>query len=265
MARHRRKIKALEETDMAVIVSQSQNEIHDMEQKGLDIRLHRKRMVEEDMEKVQGSTDPFRLVFVCAMWMTGFDVPSCSTLYLDKPMRNHTLMQTIARANRVYRDKVSGLIVDYVGVFRNLEKALAIYGAGGAGGGERPVKEKEALVAALKRAIGETRELCREQGVELQAIAEAEGFARIGLLDDAVDALVASEEHKKRYLNHANNVERLYKAILPDPVGVELQADCALIRILAKKIRALSPPVDIAGIMEQVEDLWTVPLQQRAT
>jgi type I restriction enzyme R subunit len=71
------------------------------------------------------------------MWMTGFDVPSCSTLYLDKPMRNHTLMQTIARANRVFRDKVSGLIVDYVGVFRNLEQALAIYGAGGAGRGVR--------------------------------------------------------------------------------------------------------------------------------
>ena len=123
-------IKLLEETDMAVIVSPSQNEIHDMDQKGLDIRPHRKRMVEEDMEtKFKDPADPFRLVFVCAMWLTGFDVPSCSTLYLDKPMRNHTLMQTIARANRVYRDKVSGLIVDYVGVFRNLEKALAIYGA----------------------------------------------------------------------------------------------------------------------------------------
>src|SRR6478736_6190773 len=73
--------------------------------------------------------DPFRLVFVCAMWMTGFDAPAVSTIYLDKPMRNHTLMQTIARANRVFEDKNNGLIVDYVGVFRNLEKALAIYGA----------------------------------------------------------------------------------------------------------------------------------------
>ena len=89
-------------------------------------------MVEEDLEtKFKNPDDPFRLVFVCAMWMTGFDVPSCSTIYLDKPMRNHTLMQTIARANRVYPDKVSGLIVDYAGVFRNLERALAIYGRGG--------------------------------------------------------------------------------------------------------------------------------------
>ena len=251
------KIKVLEETDMAVVVSQSQNEIRDMEQKGLDIRPHRKRMVEEDLEqKFKDPEDPLRLVFVCAMWMTGFDVPSCSTLYLDKPMRNHTLMQTIARANRVFRDKVSGLIVDYAGVFKNLERALAIYGAGGAGeGGEPPVKEKESLVAALKHALAETKELCRAQGIELQKIAEAQGYDCVALIDDAVNALVAREEGKRRFLDLANNVYRLYKAILPDPAGEQLQAECALIGVLAAKIRALSPPVDISGIMGQVERL----------
>ena len=147
----------MEETDMAVVVSQGQNEIAEMNEKGLDIRPHRKRMVEEDLEtKFKNPEDPFRLVFVCAMWMTGFDVPSCSTLYLDKPMRNHTLMQTIARANRVYPGKVSGLIVDYAGVFRNLERALAIYGAGG-GSGKKPVEDKSALVAALRQVLSETR------------------------------------------------------------------------------------------------------------
>ena len=108
---------------MAVVVSQSQNEIDDMRQKGLDIRPHRRRMVKEDLDqKFKDEDDPFRIVFVCAMWMTGFDVPSCSTIYIDKPMRNHTLMQTIARANRVAPGKTSGLIVDYVGVFRNLQQ-----------------------------------------------------------------------------------------------------------------------------------------------
>ena len=67
------------------------------------------------------------------MWLTGFDAPSCSTVYLDKPMRNHTLMQTIARANRVFPGKHSGVIVDYANVFASLEKALAIYGAGKGG------------------------------------------------------------------------------------------------------------------------------------
>ena len=106
---------------------------------GLDIAPHRKRMVNEDLDaKFKDPDDPFRLVFVCAMWITGFDAPSCSTIYLDKPMRNHTLMQTIARANRVFPDKDNGLIVDYVGVFRNLEAALAIYGAAREGEGDTP-------------------------------------------------------------------------------------------------------------------------------
>jgi len=131
---------------MAVVVSPGQNEISEMAAKGFDILPHRERMVKEDLEeKFKNPADPFKLVFVCAMWLTGFDAPSCSTLYLDKPMRGHTLMQTIARANRVYGDKVNGLIVDYANVFQELEKALAIYGSG-TGGGEMPVKDKKELV-----------------------------------------------------------------------------------------------------------------------
>jgi len=250
------RIREMAETDMAVVVSQMQNEIRDLEAKGLDIRPHRQRMLSEDLETHFKDPDhPFRLVFVCAMWMTGFDVPSCSTLYLDKPMRNHTLMQAIARANRVYRDKVSGLIVDYVGVFRNLERALAIYGTGGSGGGDRPVDDKAALVASLEDALEDTRKLCAEQGVDLGPIEDAGGFERIGLLDDAVDGLVASDEPKKRFLDQAATVDRLYKAVLPDPAAQDLQPGCSLIRVLAEKIRGLSPPADISSIMEQVEEL----------
>ena len=245
----------MEETDMAVVVSQGQNEIADMREKGLDIRPHRKRILDEDLEtKFKDPDDPFRLVFVCAMWMTGFDVPSCSTLYLDKPMRNHTLMQTIARANRVYPGKVSGLIVDYAGVFRNLERALAIYGAGD-DGGNKPVEDKAALVAALRQVLEETESLLRDQTVSLSAIQAAEGFDRIGLLDDAVEALVASGEIKRRYLDLANTVERLYKAVLPDPTAHEFAARVAPVKVIADKIRALTPPADISQVMQQVEEL----------
>jgi type I restriction enzyme R subunit len=248
------RIARMKETDMAVVISQGQNEIAEMIEKGLDIRPHRKRMVEEDLEtKFKNPDDPFRLVFVCAMWMTGFDVPSCSTLYLDKPMRNHTLMQTIARANRVYPGKVSGLIVDYAGVFRNLERALAIYGA--SGGGDKPVEDKSALVAALRHALAETRGLCQERGVNLTAIQTAGGFARIGLLDDAVEALVTSEEIKRRYLDLANTVQRLYKAVLPDPGAREFAAEVTPVQVIADKIRALIPPADISLVMQQVEGL----------
>ncbi len=251
------RIARMKETDMAVVVSQGQNEIADMAGKGLDIRPHRKRMVEEDLEtKFKNPDDPFQLVFVCAMWMTGFDVPSCSTLYLDKPMRNHTLMQTIARANRVYPGKVSGLIVDYAGVFRNLERALAIYGGGGGGdGGGKPVEEKAVLVAALRKVLEETLILCREQGVDLAAIQSADGFDCVDLLDDAVEALVASEEIKRRYLDLSNTVERLYKAVLPDPAAREFAAKAAPVQVIADKILALTPPADIAFVMQQVEAL----------
>jgi len=169
-------------------------------------------------------------------------------------MRNHTLMQTIARANRVYPGKVSGLIVDYAGVFRNLERALAIYGAGG-GGGKKPVEDKSALVAALRQALAETRGLCQEQEVNLAAIQTAEGFARVGLLDDAVEALVTSEEIKRRYLDLANTVQRLYKAVLPDPAAREFAAEVTPVQVIADKIRALTSQADISQVMQQVEGL----------
>ncbi len=111
------------------------------------VPLYYENRIPEDLEKkFKKDDDPLRIVFLCAMWITGFDVPSCSTIYLDKPMKNHTLMQTIARANRVFRDKQNGLIVDYVGVFRNLQKALAIYGAAQDGAGDTPIHDKSELV-----------------------------------------------------------------------------------------------------------------------
>ncbi len=248
-----KRIAWLEETDMAVVVSPGQNEIAEFAAKGLNMRPHRQRSRSEDLEtKFKDPHDPFRLVFVCAMWMTGFDVPSCSTLYLDKPMHNHTLMQTIARANRVYPGKISGVIVDYVGVFRNLERALAIYGGGT---GDKPVQEKSALMAALRQVLAETSDLCRQQGADLAAIQEAEGFARIRLLDDAVEALIAPEAIKRQFLDLANNVQRLYKAVLPDPAVGELAAQVKPVQVIVDKMRALAPPVDIAPVMQQVEDI----------
>jgi type I restriction enzyme R subunit len=249
------RIRFLEETDMAVVVSQSQNEIEEMRAKGLDIEPHRRRIVTEDLDsKFKDPNDPFRLVFVCAMWMTGFDVPSCSTIYLDKPMKNHTLMQTIARANRVFRDKVNGLIVDYGGVFRNLQKALAIYGAG-TGEGKMPVQDKLRLVEELRRALGEAVKFCKEHGVDLEKIQQAEGFERVKLLDDAVDAILVNDESKKRFLSLAYYTNKLLKAVLPDKSAREFSSQCHLLRVLAQKIFSLAPPVDISHVMREVEDL----------
>lgn len=246
----------MKQTEMSVVVSQAQNEIADMAERGLDIRPHRRRMENQDMEeRFKDPEDPFRLVFVCAMWMTGFDVPSCSTIYLDKPMRNHTLMQTIARANRVYPGKQSGIIVDYVGVFRDLEKALAIYGSPRSEGGEMPVQDKEALVDQLDSGIEDALSFCESHSVDVEAIQAAEGFDRIAELDDARDSLVKNDDVKAEFLSHARYVNRLYEAVLPDSAASEYADDVSTLSVLAEKIRTLEPEPDISGVMNDIEEV----------
>ncbi|ETU77346.1 DEAD/DEAH box helicase [Pseudomonas aeruginosa] len=252
------KIQVMTSTDMAVVVSQGQNEVKELADKGLDIIPHRKRMNEENLgEKFKDSKDPLRLVFVCAMWITGFDVPSCSTIYLDKPMKNHTLMQTIARANRKYPGKEAGLIVDYVGVFRKLQEALAIYGgaSSGEGGEGEPIKNKAELVEYLKHLLARGITFLSEHGVNAQAIKDAQGFEKVAKLDDAVEQLIANEETKNSFMSQARIVSRVYRAILPDPDANELAPDAVLISVVAQKIKALAPPVDISEVMQQVEEL----------
>ena len=250
------KIQYMEETDMGVVVSQSQNEIDDLRQKGADIVPHRRRMVTEDLDtKFKDPDDPFRIVFVCSMWSTGFDVPSCSTIYLDKPQRNHTLMQTIARANRVFRDKVNGLIVDYIGVFRHLEKALATYAGEDDTNGENPIVDKSKLVEMLREAIVEINAFCLGIGVDLFAINEAEAFEKTELIDDAVNKIVTNDPTKREYLQIARDLTKLYKAILPDSSAQEFFATYSLVDIIGKKIRKLTASADISDVMGEVEAL----------
>ena len=270
-----KQIDFMEQTDMAVIVSQQQGEVDFFKEKGLDIAKHRTRMVKEDMEtKFKDADDPFRLVFVCAMWLTGFDAPAVSTIYLDKPMKNHTLMQTIARANRVFRDKNNGLMVDYVGVFRNLEKALAIYGSSSGGGvedGECPIQDKSELVESLRLAIAEAVDFCNDRGVDLDAILKAEGFKKVAYLDDAatslvdrqvveavddaVEQVIVNDDLKKRFISLANQVVRLFKATLPDATANEFAPIKTCLAVLADKIRTFTEEANIDEVMGQVGEL----------
>jgi type I restriction enzyme R subunit len=244
------RLRFFEETDMAVVVSPSQNEIEEFKKKGLDIATHRKRMVKEDLEiKFKNPDDLLRIVFVCAMWITGFDVPSCSTIYLDKPMKNHTLMQTIARANRVWRDKQNGLIVDYVGVFRNLQKALAIYGSAqdGSGPGNTPILDKSELARQVRDAISTTRKFCLDHGIDPAKIRDARGFERERLKEDAVAAFVVNDETRRQYLNLSSSVDALFKSLLPDASAFEFSPICNVFKVVAEKIKSELPVVDISG------------------
>lgn len=251
------RISYMEETDMAVVISSSQNEVDDFRKKDIDILPIRKRIQNENLdEHFKDAEHPLRIVFVCAMWITGFDVQSLSTIYLDKPMRNHTLMQTIARANRVFEGKSNGLIVDYVGVFRNLQKALSIYAKPRAGGIDVPVKNKEQLIIDLTETISQVREFCLAKNIDLsRIIAETRGFEKIALMDDAVDILVSSDDTKKKYMQYASLAWRIFKAILPDVKANQFEAVCQLLRSLSEKIRSLSVPPNIYHVMADIEQV----------
>jgi type I restriction enzyme R subunit len=244
----------MREVDMAVVVSQGQNEIADLKAKELDILPHRKRMQEEDLEtKFKSPNDPLRLVFVCAMWITGFDVPTCSTMYLDKPMKNHTLMQTIARANRRAPGKAAGVIVDYVGVFQNLQKALAIYAA--TRGGDTPIHNKDGLIEVLEKALADAMTFCKEAGVDVDAIGLKDKLARLKLISDAVEALIAPDERRREFLRRASAVVRAYKALLPDEHAAPYLKRVAVVHVLAEAIRGKLGPVDISVITAKIEAL----------
>lgn len=243
--------------DMAVVVSQGQNEIDDLKKKGLDILPHRERMQREDLEaKFKDKDDPLRLVFVCAMWITGFDVPSIGTVYLDKPMRNHTLMQTIARANRRSEGKTSGVIVDYVGVFNNLQKALAVYAGGGSGKeGKEPIEDKEALVQALDDALGSARSFVQPLGADVDGIMTVKGFERLKLISEAVEVLVAPDDRRREFLRLTGAVTKAYKALLPDERAAPFLKPVAVFHTLSDAVRAKLGPVDISAISDRIAEI----------
>lgn len=251
------RLEVLQGTDMALVVSPGQNEIGQMKSLGLDIESHRKRMNESQPgldEKFKDPADPLRMVFVCAMWLTGFDVPSCSTIYLDKPMRNHTLMQTIARANRVFPGKHSGMIVDYANVFASLEKALAIYGAGK--DSNTPVRDKAELAAELQAAVEAATDFCRTHSVNLSALEALPtgSMAKLESFAGAVDALINPDNLRREFFAHEKLVVTLYRAVKPDPAAIEYAERISGLVTLAAAIRIkLNPdPPDIETILRQI-------------
>ncbi|AKB75076.1 Type I restriction-modification system, restriction subunit R [Methanosarcina lacustris Z-7289] len=248
-------ISEFEGVDMAVVVSQGQNEVKKFEENKLDIRPHRKRMIEEDLEEIfKDSKSSLKIVFVCSKWREGFDVPSLSTIYLDRPMKGHSLMQTIARANRVFGEKTGGFIVDYVGIFENLEQALKIYASPKSGGREAPIKSKEKLLKTLKKKIKEINKFLSGLSVDSKKILKTKtGFEKIRLLKDATDAILKNESTKKKFLTEAGAALKIYKSILPHKRASEFLSQITLYEELVKEIRSLDPEVDISKIRDSIQ------------
>ena len=259
------KLEQHEKVDMAVMVSlgDNQNEIADMEQYEIDVRPIRERIIKGNLEDEYKKADSnLRIIFVCAMWMTGFDVPNLSTLYLDKPLKNHTLMQTIARANRVADEgKKNGLIVDYIGVFKNIERALALYAATGTDEDEI-IRSKDELLTDLKKALRNAKEFMRGEKMELEPLLAAPSEQKLLILEQYADKIIGVQENKKKFLNLSSDLQSAYRSVLPDPNAEDYCREVTAVRVLASRIRDVgAKSVDVSQVKKDLEDLLDKSIQ----
>lgn len=249
-----RKLKWMQETEMAVVISQEQNEIKTFAKWGLDIKSHREKMEKRELDKeFKDASNPFRVVFVCAMWLTGFDVKSLSCLYLDKPLKAHTLMQTIARANRVSEGKSNGLIIDYIGIVKALRKALADYTANvGGQGGDDPTVDKDELIARILDTIEKAKNFLRERGFELADLIAAVDFMKLSLLQTAANAVCGTIEDKKSFSTYASELIRLMKYMNRDDITDQARKDYEAIVAIYKELQKKRRHADTTDLMVEI-------------
>ena len=247
------KLKWMEETDMAVVISQEQNEIQTFKAWGLDIETHRRKMVKRDLDKeFKDSDNPLRVVFVCAMWLTGFDVKCLSCLYLDKPLKAHTLMQTIARANRVNEGKSNGLIIDYIGIVDALKKALAEYTANvGNHDGVDPTIDKEKLVSRILELINMVISFFKQKDIYIEDFSDAKtnAFDRLSNLNEAANAVCDTVADKQTFTACASELHKLMKYIERDDISVDTRRVYETIAAIHRMLKPKHRDVDTTDLM----------------
>ena len=280
-----RQIDWMGETIAAVMVSEEQGEVDRFRKWDLDIVAHRK-LIKEGMElsgamvteqrtpyqrmslddAFKAPDHPFRIAIVCAMWLTGFDVPSLATLYLDKPLKEHTLMQAIARANRVHEGKTNGLIVDYCGILKHLRQALATFaGTKKAGSVENvePAKPHEELVAELAEAVRQIRDFLNEAGAPLDAVITATGFHQIKAIVSCKEAANENDRTRKRFEIMCREVFRRFRACITVPGVNEYRAERDAINIVYESLRMDRDQADITEIMRELQGIVDEAIEVR--
>ena len=271
LEKHRlKKIRDYMQTvEMAVVVSEEAKEEEKFAEQDLDIKVHRKKMNAIDANghdieyRFKDPADPLQLVFVCAMWLTGFDAPTISTLYMDKPMKDHTLMQTIARANRVTPHEINGVvkkngeIIDYYNVFRNMRRALSEYALGSEGKtDEMPVHEKEALFILLDDALAQGAAFCLGIDVDLESVlASQETFRKIKRLEDFADKILEKDEWKKEFFVYENTITGLYEASKPEILNDRSRPLVFVFQYLRGMIDTIIQMTDIDSAKLRISDL----------
>jgi type I restriction enzyme R subunit len=263
-----RRLVFMKTVQMAVVISEDNGEEDRFQAQKLDIKPHRDRLKKldengHDIEfNFKDESHPLQLVFVCAMWLTGFDAPTVSTLYLDKPMKDHTLMQAIARANRVTAhqingvSKTSGEIVDYYNVFRNLNRALRDYAQGEDGSEISPVKEKSELFDLLDDAIKEGLNFCKSKGFDLEdVIGRDEVFKNIKAFNENANTLLSNDEWRKTFSVYENTITSLYEASKPEILGREPVKHVAAFQYLRGVIDSIIQQTDISEVSIKIAEL----------
>ena len=266
--RLKKRVAYMRTVDMAVVVSEDAGETEKFTAQKLDIKPHRERIkrIDENGHDIEYNfkdpEDPLQLVFVCAMWLTGFDAPTLSTLYLDKPMKDHTLIQAITRANRVTPFKINnvsknnGEIIDYYNVFRNMKKALRDYGQGGEGQDKEPVRDKSALFRLLDEALEQGLVFCREKGIDLPGmLEEREVFKNITQFKTYADILLGKDEWRKAFAVYDNTISSLYEACKPEILGQRQQQLVSVFQYLRGVVESVIEQKDIDAVCRKVAEL----------
>jgi type I restriction enzyme R subunit len=269
-----RELQWIKETEICVVVSSEQNEIQKFQKWDLDIEPHRDKMNTQDLEtRFKDENDPFRFVIVCAMWITGFDVPTLSTLYLDKPLKSHTLMQAIARANRISEGKNNGLIVDYIETYTALLDALAIYGSGGDDGedgeGEKPeppVKPKEELIRQLEQVLEATETFLQDEvNFDLKELIKADGLHKLAAMEKGVNAVYTNDETKRKFQILAREVFKKYKALQPDKALNQYAKRKSAVDVIYTAIESNIESADVADIMRKIQNVVDESIETMVT
>ncbi|MEK7091821.1 MAG: type I restriction enzyme endonuclease domain-containing protein, partial [Patescibacteria group bacterium] len=214
--------------DCAVVISSS-DEYSSAIQTERDVKK-----LEKQFKKVN---DPLKIAIVCDMWLTGFDVPCLHTMYLDKPLKNHGLMQAIARVNRVYKDKPGGLIVDYIGIAENLKKALAWYDSDIQNDALIPIGEVIEQMHVIHHQVGQFF-----GEVDYTTWKQKKGVDLLRLMQSGINEVITqngflSDERKMKYLGMVSKLSKLHALVMPGEEAMKILADLQFFQSIREAIR----------------------------
>ncbi len=252
-------LKWLSETEILVIISEDKSEVTKFKRQNFDITSYRKSLVGRNLEEeFKNPEHPFRLAIVCSMWITGFDVPSLSTVYIDKPLTGHALMQTIARANRIYKEKNNGLIIDYVDSYINLLKALGIYAVNKNKEKEdikdvNPLEKIEKLEKELNLSIKKYYTFFEKNNHSIKNIL-VKGLD-LNQLYETVNLICTNDKIKAEFRVLSNNVYNKFTALVPHPSIEKYKTECKNIKKIYETYLAHIEPNNINNLMQDLQTL----------